>query len=192
MRKKSLGAIAALYPMPITLVGANVNGKPNYLVVASCGIIQHDPAMIAVSLNRRHYTNPGIKENGAFSVNVPPADMADLVDYCGIVSGRMTDKAALFTTFYGELGTAPLIHECPVNVECRLVQTLDLPGVNEVFIGEIVQVYASDTCLQGGVPNLRKMDPLFFSIHENSYYRAGERIGHAWEIGRELPCPPRD
>src|SRR5689334_8351141 len=116
MLREKLGAIPALYPMPIVLIGANVNGKPNYMVVGSCGIVEYEPAMIAISMNRGHYTTSGIRHNSTFSVNIPPATMVDGVDYCGIVSGRTTDKSELFTEFYGELGTAPMIEECPVNM----------------------------------------------------------------------------
>ena len=73
--------------MPITLVGATVNGKPNYLTVAHVGIMNHaQPTYITVGLGKMHYTNAGIKENKTFSVNIPSEDMVVKTDYCGIVT----------------------------------------------------------------------------------------------------------
>ena len=186
MEKNKLGARTFLYPMPTTLVGANVNGKPNYLTIAYCGIVQHSPAMIAVTLGKPHYTNAGIKENGTFSVNIPSAEMVKITDYCGLFSGSKVDKSKLFETFYGKLKTAPMIRECPVNLECKLVQTLDFGGTNEVFIGEIVEAYAEEQYLTDGLPDLKKINPIVFSMHDNNYWTVGEHLGKAWKIGREF------
>lgn len=191
MEKTRLGARVALYPLPIVLVGALVGERPNYLTVAYCGIVQHDPPMLAVSLSRGQYTTPGVRERGTFSVNVPSTDMVRLVDHCGIVSGRSEDKAALFTTFYGDLETAPMIAECAVNLECRVVAEPDLPGANALFIGEIVQVHADPRCLRDDVPDIKRINPILFAIHQNVYWRLGQPIGEAWSIGRHW-SPPRD
>jgi flavin reductase (DIM6/NTAB) family NADH-FMN oxidoreductase RutF len=62
-------------------------------------------------------------------------------DYCGIVSGKKTDKAALFDLFYGDLKTAPMIDQYPVCMECRPERTVDFT-THDVFVGEIVATYA--------------------------------------------------
>jgi flavin reductase (DIM6/NTAB) family NADH-FMN oxidoreductase RutF len=85
--KITIGKNTFLYPMPTLLVGANVGGKPNYLTIGYCGILQHRPPMIAVTSEKTHYTNAGIKENGTFSVNIPSEEMVTITDFCGIVSG---------------------------------------------------------------------------------------------------------
>lgn len=53
--KKDLGPLLALYPMPATVVGAESNGKVNWLMVAHVGIIGHDRLM--VSMHKAHHTN---------------------------------------------------------------------------------------------------------------------------------------
>ncbi len=135
MSKVEIGSDRIYYPMPCSLVGANVAGKANYLTVAWFSMVNPEPAYLAVAMNKAHYTNSGIKANGTFSVNIPSSDMAEKTDYCGMVSGRKFDKAAIFETFYGKLETAPMIKEFPFNVECRLVQTVDLPA-EELFSGK--------------------------------------------------------
>ena len=184
MNKKEIGAKPFLYPMTITIIGANVNGKPNYIPIAYIGIVQHSPALIALGMGKAHYTNQGIKENGTFSVNLPSQEMLKVTDYIGIYSGKKIDKSELFTNFYGELKTAPMIEECPLNLECKLVEALDLGGTNEIFIGEIVAVYAEEKYLMKDLPDIKKIKPIAFSMHDNNYWAIGDHLGKAWSIGR--------
>jgi flavin reductase (DIM6/NTAB) family NADH-FMN oxidoreductase RutF len=186
MEKIPIGAKTFLYPNPTTLVGANVRGKPNFLAIGYCGIVQHSPAMIAVGSSKAHYTNAGIKENGTFSVNIPSEEMVRITDYCGIVSGKTVDKSTLFETFYGTLGTAPMIKECPINLECKLVQTLDYGYTHEVFIGEIVEAYSEERYLTGGLPDIKKIKPIVFSMHDYNYWKIGEHLGRGFNIGKKF------
>lgn len=190
MDKVKLGPKTFLYPMPTVLVGAEVGGKANYLTVAYCGIVQHKPAMVAVTLGRGHHTNQGIREHATFSVNIPPTRMVEVTDWIGMNSGASVDKSGVFESFYGVLGTAPMIRECPLNLECRLVKTVDFGGMNEIFIGEIAEVYADPDVLTGGLPDLRKLDPIVFSMHDNTYWKVGEAVGRAWSLGKSF-VPPR-
>ena len=141
--------------------------------------------MIAVGIGKRHYTVPFIVENGTFSINVPSATMREKVDYCGLVSGEKTDKSQLFDVFYGPLKTAPLIKECPLSIECRLVKAVELP-TNDVFIGEITASYADKSCLTDGKPDFKKVDPLLLTMPDNGYWAIGDRVGKAWNDGKKL------
>jgi flavin reductase (DIM6/NTAB) family NADH-FMN oxidoreductase RutF len=182
--KKELPPKPFLFPMPAVLVGANVNGKPNYLTVAFCGIMNLEPPMVALGLGRSHYTNPGIVANQSFSVNVPSAAMAAAVDYCGIHSGHRVDKSQVFKTFYGKLATAPMAEEAPLNLECKLIQVVELKADN-LFIGEIVSAFATDDVLTDGFPDPLKLDPLCFSVTDRKYYRMGAEVGQAWSMGKD-------
>jgi len=185
MEKVEIGARTFLYPMPTILVGANVRGKANYLTVAYCGIMNHNPPTISIALGKSHYTNIGIKENGTFSVNIPSEELVKITDYCGLVSGHKVDKSEIFETFYGKLKTAPMIRECPLNLECKLIQTLEFP-VGEAFFGEIVAAYSEERYLTGGLPDIKKINPIIFSMHDNNYWKVGEHLARAWNIGKEL------
>jgi flavin reductase (DIM6/NTAB) family NADH-FMN oxidoreductase RutF len=178
--KTSIGAKNVLYPLPTTLVGANVRGSPNYIAIAHIGVMAMDH--ISVSMNKRHYTNAGIAENQTFSVNIPSVDMAQITDYMGLVSGQDVDKASLVTTFYGELETAPMIAECPLNIECRLVRTVDFAH-HDVFIGQVVATYCQPEYLTDGAVDLARVQPLLFCMTDRSYWQLGSRVGRAWEIG---------
>ena len=141
------------------------------------------PLLLYISVNKSLYTNSGIKENGYFSVNLPSADMEVKTDYVGLVSGRDTDKSGVFTAFYGSIKKAPMIEECPVNMLCKVYQTLELPN-NEVFIGELVETYVNAECLNGKVPDMKKINPMMLA--GSSYWSLGNIIGTAYKDGRAL------
>jgi len=173
------------YPLPITLTGAMVEGKPNYLTIGYFAILSHVPAIVSVALNKDHYTIAGIKENGAFSVNIPSVDMVKVTDYCGIVSGKAVDKSGLFESFQGLLNTVPMIKECPLNFECRLVQTIEA-GDNFLFIAEVVSTYANEEVLSEGVPDIEKVKPLVLFRADYHSWQFGPRVAGAYSVGREL------
>ena len=168
--------------MPAVLVGANVEGRPNYMTVAWTGVASMDPPMIAIAINKGRRTEKGIVENGTFSVNIPSAKFTVETDYCGIVSGNKVDKSEVFETFYGTLKTAPLIREFPVNIECQLRHDLDL-GSHNLHVGEIIDVHVAEDCLTDGAPDTRKIDPLVYSSGE--YYRMGESVSKAHSVGKQ-------
>jgi flavin reductase (DIM6/NTAB) family NADH-FMN oxidoreductase RutF len=181
--KTEVGAKNCLYPLPATLVGALVDGKPNYITIAHVGIM--DPGSVSLGMNKAHYTNAGIKENGTFSVNIPSAKIVKETDYCGLVSGKSLDKAALFKTFYGKLKTAPMIEECPINMECRLIKTVDFPN-HDIFMGQIITTYCDETILADGIVDFSRVQPILFVMNDRSYWMLGEKFAKAWNIGKEL------
>ncbi len=185
MDKINLGATIPAYPMPVSLVGAHVDGKPNFLAVAWFSMVTYKPPRIAIALGKGHHTNPGIKQNQAFSLCLPSEEMVEVTDYCGIVSGKKSDKSKLFTLFYGELPTAPMIEECPLSMACRLVDTVTT-GLNEIFIGEIAGVYTEERYLTDGHLDFKKMKPLILSQPDTAYWGLGEPVAKAWSVGKKI------
>jgi flavin reductase (DIM6/NTAB) family NADH-FMN oxidoreductase RutF len=186
MKKLKLGAFPYIYPMPTVIVGVEVDGVPNFITVSYVGIVQHQPPMVSVTLVDGHYTNNGIKKTGTFSINIPNTKMLVVTDFIGMNSGSNIDKASLFNLFYGELKNAPMISETPLNLECRLVQNINLNNGNSIYIAEIIQTYSSKRYVRRGYPYMKKLDPILFSINSNSYYNVGRRIGWAWKVGLKL------
>jgi flavin reductase (DIM6/NTAB) family NADH-FMN oxidoreductase RutF len=183
MAKKEIKNGCHLYPMPIVLVGANKDGKANFMTAAFAGIVNINPPTISLGLGKLHYTCAGIDENGVFSVNLPSASMMKATDYCGLVSGHKVDKTGIFKVFYGKLEKAPMIEECPLTMECRLLQKLEL-GADSLFLGEIVATYCDDQYMDGKMPDLAKLDPLIFSMGDSSYWSIGKKLGTAWSVGK--------
>lgn len=172
-------------PMPVVLVGTQRNGKANFMAVGWCARANANPPMIACGIGNHHYTAKGIADMKTFSVNIPSSDLLEKTDYCGLVSGDTVDKSQIFDIFYGSLKTAPLIKECPVSLECRLVQIVPLP-TNSLYIGEIVGVYADGSAIKEGKPYFPKIDPLFLTMPDNRYWTLGKYAGDAWSAGKKL------
>ena len=176
-----------MYPRPTILVGANVNDKANFMAIGGGGVANAGPPMIAVPIRHHQYTLKGILQNLTFSINIPSVDLIRETDYCGLVSGAEIDKvkACKFDIFYGSLKTAPLIEQCPLNHECRVVHVLNL-GIHSFVIGEIKGTYISDDCLTDGRPDVKIIRPIVFNLEAAEYSSVGEVIGKAFSIGREL------
>lgn len=184
--KRTLNAINVLYPTPTVLVGAVVDGRPNFITIAHIGIVNHArPYLISLSSAKAHHTNAGIKENQAFSVNIPSENLVVETDYAGMVSGKKTDKSDLFDIFHGKLENAPMIRQCPVNMECRLYDIYDTP-THDLFIGEIVETYADDSVLTDGKIDLAKLKPLLFDMSSIKYWSVGEVLADCWKVGKQL------
>lgn len=164
-----------LSPLPVALVGAMINGRPNYLVIGYISPFDFG-RYIFFSLYKKRYTRIGIHENGTFSVNIPSIDLVTETKLCGSKSGRDFDKASLFETFYGELKTAPMIRQCPINIECEVDKVLDY-DLNEGIIGRVVKSYVDSRFLTDGKIDMRKVDPFVWATGgDPNYYRLGERV----------------
>jgi flavin reductase (DIM6/NTAB) family NADH-FMN oxidoreductase RutF len=170
-------------PMPVVIAGTLVKGKENYLTIGAYGGMSMQPPLVYISSMKAHFSNAGIKETGYFSINVPPAALVKETDYCGLVSGRTTDKSTVFSGFYGKEKHAPMIRECPANAVCKVVKTVELPN-NEVFIGEVVEYYVDTPCLTDNIPDPKKIDPLLLA--GRSYRKLGGVAGAAFSAGKAL------
>lgn len=181
--KVQIGPVPFISALPIALVGALVEGRPNFETVGDCGVMGLRPPLVYVSSGVTHHTNKGILETGVFSINLPSAGMLQEVDFCAQVSGRDHDKSVLFDVFYGELGAAPLIERCPVNLECRVVKEFSIQH-RQVFVGEVVQTHVSaeHAVVADGkatVEDAGSLDPILYGL-DNRYYRLGEPIGFGY------------
>jgi flavin reductase (DIM6/NTAB) family NADH-FMN oxidoreductase RutF len=184
MEKTKTGWTLPPMPLPVALLGANVSGKPNFFTIVWFNMLQDTPSLIGAAMTKTHYTKKGINENKTFSINIPSSHMAEIVDYCGLYSGAQVDKSCLFQVFYGDLGTAPMIEECTLNIECRMVDSKEFK-TTELIIGEIIQVYCEDKYMSENKPDLRKMDPMMFFMPEGPYIKVGDVIAKAFEVGKD-------
>lgn len=187
MAKVTLPPDRYIYPRPALLLGTKVNDKPNFMAVGGGGVVSANPPMFGIPIQHRHYTLIGIRQNMTFSVNIPSVDQVKELDYCGIVSGRNADKSAVcgFKVFYGSLKSAPMIEQCPLNHECRVLHILNT-GSHAFVVGQIEGSYASEDCVSGDKPDAEKIRPIIFNMEAASYIAFGETIARAYHVGREL------
>ncbi|HUV29461.1 MAG TPA: flavin reductase family protein [Acidobacteriota bacterium] len=162
-----------LYPLPAVLVGALVDERPNYLVIGYICPFAFG-RYIFLSMYRKRYTFGGIREHRAFSVNIPSEALLREMYICGSKSGRDYDKSRLFDTFYGELKTAPMITQCPINIECKVTEIITREE-GEGVIGRVIKSYVDEECLTEGELDISKVHPLLWSqgAGDNLYYGLG-------------------
>lgn len=187
--KKKCGSLPYIYPVPIVLAGANVDGRPTFTTIGDVGLMGINPPLVYISSHADHYLNVGILENRCFSINFPTTGMLELVDYCGQVSGREVDKGALFEVFYGDLKVAPLIKSCPVNLECEVVKEFSIQH-RQVFVGQVTQTHVEDVLVseENGkikIEGLEKLDPVLYAL-DNRYYQVGKSIGIGYQEAGKL------
>lgn len=183
MPKRRIAPGPFVLPMPTVLVGALVEGRPNFMPAAFVGIANYKPAVVACGLNPEHHTCRGLVEQGAFSLNLPSPELVEATDWCGLHSGKRTDKSDIFETFTGELPGAPMITACRLSAECKLLSEVPF-GVDTVYFGEVVAVHADEEVLEGDAPVWPRVDPLLFTFPDKGYWRLGDYVAKAWSVGK--------
>lgn len=170
-------SIVYYYPWPIVLVSCvDESGKPNIITIGASSVCSAHPPTVGIAVGVRQYSLGLINATQDFGVNLPRSDQLWQADYCGCVSGRTMNKfeAAKFTPQQATKITSPLIRECPVSMECKLIHTLHL-GDHDWLVGEVVAVHVDEEILdeRGHLDNT-KLNPLL-SLH-GEYWSAGEKL----------------
>jgi flavin reductase (DIM6/NTAB) family NADH-FMN oxidoreductase RutF len=172
-----------LYPVPAVLVtcgpplspgGAE---RPNIITLAWVGTLCSDPPAVGIGVRPERFSHHLIEEVGEFVVNLPSADQLSAVDYCGQVSGRHVDKWAAcgLTPLPASKVRPPVIAECPVALECRVIHRLTL-GSHDLFVGQVLAVQVDETVLTAhGHIDYERAQPLTYA--GGHYWRVGELLG---------------
>ena len=178
MGKQSWKPGNMLYPLPVFLVTvADGKGKTNIFTVAWAGTVCSDPPMVSISVRPERYSHQMIEETGEFVINLTTRKLAFATDYCGVKSGRDTDKIKdmHLTLLPGEKVLAPLLKESPVNIECKVEQTLRL-GTHDMYVARVVAVHADEAYMdEKGRFMLDKTEPIAYS--HGSYFTLGKKLG---------------
>jgi flavin reductase (DIM6/NTAB) family NADH-FMN oxidoreductase RutF len=146
MNKKTADKVGALQPMAKILVSCRgKNGENNALAVGYCGNCSYDPPMVMVGIVPSRYSYHMVKETGCFVVNIPDKKYEDVFNYLGSVSGRDKDKLKEKNVALaeGDVVNAPMLADCPVNIECTVVDSI-VTGSHEMFIGRVEKVHADE------------------------------------------------
>ena len=188
MAKKALGAIPAVFPMPVLMVAAyDKNGKVN-VMNAAWGMMS-DMDKITLFIDANHKTTKNLKETGAFTVSIADVDHMDVADFFGIATGnKMADKFERtgYSAVKSDFVNAPIIEEFPVVMECELQEEIDTDTFHAI-IGKIKNTSANEEVLaENGKIDPAKVKALIFDQFQNGYYTVGEKVGQAWNAGAKL------
>ena len=179
MPKKSLKPSPYLYPAPVMLISSQgKDGKPNIATISWGGVLCSDPPLVGISIRPTRHTHRLIKESMEFVLNIPSQKWLKETDYCGSVSGKDTDKFLTvgFTTGEAERVKAPVINECPLNLECTVKQIHYL-GSHDLFIAEVVAVHADEEILDNDRISIDKLAPVAYCPNVHEYRVLGEKVG---------------
>jgi flavin reductase (DIM6/NTAB) family NADH-FMN oxidoreductase RutF len=176
------GRMPVLGLCPTIMIGVNVDGQPDFTTIAWTGVAASVPPTITIALQHHRHSLKGVRQNMAFSVNIPSSDLVKETDYCGLASGARIDKAAdcKFKVFYGKNPNVPFIEQCPINHACEVIQILNI-GSHELIVGRIIESHVSEECLTNGKPDLAKVKPFLYT--NLKYYGIGEFLGDAFKCG---------
>ena len=187
MSKQSWKPGNMLYPLPAVLVStADKQGNQNVFTVAWTGTVCSNPAMVSISVRPERYSYHMIRETGEFVINLTTEDLAFATDFCGVKSGRDIDKfkEMRLTPLAADKVSAPLIAQSPVNIECKVTQTIPL-GTHDMFLAELVAVHADEAYMdKTGRFSLTKANPLVYS--HGDYFILGKKIGSfGYSVGKK-------
>lgn len=186
--RKDLGAKPAVYPMPVLMVATYDENGTVDVMNAAWGMICDSDA-ISLSLTETHKTVQNLKKTKAFTVSLADVKNIEAADFFGIASGNtMADKfeRSGMTATKSERVNAPIIEEFPVTMECELAEIIETDNVYNI-IGKIVNVSAHEEILdENGKIDIQKAGILIFDQFKAGYYVTGEKVGQAWQSGKEL------
>lgn len=186
--RKDLGSQPALFPMPVLMVAAYDENGTVQVMNAAWGMIS---AMdkVALFIDEDHATTKAIRQTKAFTVSLADRDHMDVADFFGIATGnKMADKFAR-SGYHAEKSAhvnAPVITEFPVTMECELAEITETENLHAV-VGKIINVSADEKVLSdNGKVDPQKLNALVFDQFQSGYYVATEKVGRAWNAGKDL------
>ena len=171
------------FPMPAALVTSQpLEGRPNLMGIGYVGFTCWQPPIVCLGINTARYSGTVIQQTRQFVVALPRPEDVLRVDYCGFISGTSLDKfqAAGLTTREARHVQAPLINECPVNLECELTQVIPL-GSHALYLGRVVATHV-DASLRSGDGELAPV------ILVSRRYKAASQF--LCDFGASAGCPP--
>ena len=187
--KKQISPGALLSPVPAVLVSCGSVEKPNLLTIAWVGTVCTHPAMVSISVRPERFSYPLIKESGEFVINLPGESMVRTLDFCGVRSGRNTDKFAVcgLTAVPAAGVSAPAVAECPVSFSCKVKEVIPL-GSHDLFLAEIVAIEAEDWLFEeSGRLALEKMGMVAYAHGE--YFSLGAKLGSfGYSVRKKKPA----
>lgn len=166
-----------IYPLPAVMVSCGTMEKPNIMTAAWTGTINSEPSMCYISVRKERFSHGIISESGCFVINLVNEQLCRAADFCGVRSGRDIDKVAFLNLKMTESSvvSAPMIAASPVNIECRIVNTVEL-GSHDMFIAKVEAVNVSDEYIDSsGSLRLDKANLIAYSHGE--YRLLGKKIG---------------
>ncbi len=166
-----------LYPLPLALVSCvNAQGEVSVFTASWLGVASTTPPFLTLGVRPYRWSYQAIKETGEFVVNIPTQELLEAVDICGHTGSREERiKKAGLTLLQASQVKAPIVAQCPVNLECRVREELALNS-HRLFVAQVVAVHVDQEVLEPeGFINYARLNPIIYI--GNEYWSVGERLG---------------
>lgn len=168
-----------IYPLPAVMVTCGSTQENfNIITIAWTGTVSTNPPMCYISVRPSRHSYDLIKENMEFVINLTTLDLARQTDWCGVLSGRNVNKfkETGLTPMSGDIVSAPLIAESPINIECKVKDILEL-GSHHMFLAEVVAIHASQEFMNEDTGEFDLSKSNIINYSHGKYYEAGKFIG---------------
>lgn len=189
--KTKLGPQRILFPLPTVLIVTGTMEKANIATIAWISILSSKPPTLGISVGTKGFTGEEILKNKEFTVNIATAEIMTETDFCGITSGKDIDKFKKtgLQKLPSSVVSAPIIKQCPLNLECKLVES-KIIGTSNHFVGEIVETHIDTNKIKDihhwGTIDIDAVNPLVYISGAKEYRTIGKKIGDAYKIGNKL------
>lgn len=177
--KRSWKPGTLLSPVPAVMVTCKgADTRPNIITIAWAGTICSEPPMVSISVRPNRYSYQLIKDSGEFVINIPDKRVVKETDLCGIISGKNRDKfhETGLTLGKSETVAVPIIMECPINIECKVEQEIEL-GSHIMFLARVTSVQVSEHLIDDK-GRLQSDKAALVGYAHGHYYQLGKKLGH--------------
>lgn len=165
-------------PAPVVLLSVRGKETPNIITLSWAANVCSDPPSIVVGIRPNRHSYDMVKDAGEFVINIPGFDLLEATKFCGTKSGRDYDKfeECNLTPIQGSKINAPMIGECPINLECKITNVVPV-GSHDLFIAEVLAVHLDDSLLN---------DKGRFDVAKAKLFTYMPLNGQYWAIGEKL------
>jgi len=166
-----------LAPVPAVMATVGTMENANIITIGWTGIVNSEPPKTYISVRPERYSHELLLENGEFVINLVPAAMAEVCDYCGMVTGRKVNKweKCGLTKEASATVAVPRIAQCPMALECKVTDVLKL-GTHDMFLADITKVVLDEALLdEEGKLDMARAALCCYA--HGTYYAVGEMLG---------------
>lgn len=179
INKRTLKPSSLLNPVPVVLVSCGETmDEYNIITVAWTGTVCSNPPMCYISLRKERHSYDIIKRTGNFVINLVTTDLVSRTDWCGVRSGSKYNKflETDLTPIRADKVNAPLIYECPVNIECEVKQIIPM-GTHDMFLAEVVAIHANEKLFDRKTDELQLYKANLVAYSHGQYFALGKILG---------------
>lgn len=168
-----------VFPRPVALVTCCGKKGDNIITLSWIATLCSLPPIIGMGIRKNRFSHSAIVKTEEFVVNIPEEQLVKEADYCGTHSGENVDKfqETGLTKQDARIVSVPLIKECPINIECKLTESVEL-GSHTLFLGEVVGTHIDERIMTEGELDDNKFKPLtYLSPHYFTVKGIEEKYG---------------